>query len=409
MASSKGANEGTEREEDCVLSLLALKKQERSVTPELNANTARPSAKTADSSPLPVAAGATIPKKPLHVTQLPLHIPNTTRQVVAMNGIVSAHATPVRTNVPPTFPYGYQNAARLVAPPSRQVPMFPSANMMEEFWLTQAPVNGGMNLAKRKRNDYSHPLVQKQSLVPILPNGWEPDRDFDDTSPDAPLLPHYPQLRIDTVIGGSPLVKKQDRNLVPDALFVAMAQLEPCRLTIADKTGSYRKLELGFVGFCCKHCGGQPGFGRYFPSTQRSCAQTTSSQTIVKHMDSKCRYVPDTIRNVIVELERIHQHKELTNELGRPRYGARKVFFQRVWKRLREFTFSDEAEELTAQSLNETAATEQKEQDEKTAIEEEEDDADDDDESKEKSEAESTRESKHSFGQLPAKNKRARV
>jgi hypothetical protein len=126
-------------------------------------------------------------------------------------------------------------------------------------------------------------------------------------------------------------------------------------------------------------------------------------------MDSKCRYVPDTIRNVIVELERIHQHKELYNELGRPRYGARKVFFQRVWKRLREFTFSDEAEELTAQSLNETAATEQKEQDEQTASEEEEDDAHDDDESKEKSEAESPRESKHSFGQLPAKSKSARV
>lgn len=126
-------------------------------------------------------------------------------------------------------------------------------------------------------------------------------------------------------------------------------------------------------------------------------------------MDSKCRYVPDTIRNVIVELERIHQQQELNNELGRPRYGARKVFFQRVWKRVREFTFSDEADELTAQNLNETAAAEHKEQDEETASDEEEDDADDDDKSKEKSEAESTRESKHSFGQLPAKNKRARA
>ena len=131
------------------------------------------------------------------------------------------------------------------------------------FLSSQTPQNGALKLAKRKRNDCSHPLVQK-SLVPILPNGcgWDPDRDFDDTTPDAPLLPHYPQISIDEMIGGSPLVKKLDRNLVPDALFVAMAQLEPCRLTIADKTGSYRKLELGFVGFCCKHCGGQPGFGR---------------------------------------------------------------------------------------------------------------------------------------------------
>lgn len=75
------------------------------------------------------------------------------------------------------------------------------------------------------------------------------------------------------------------------------------------------------------------GFGRYFPNSVRSLAQTTTSQTILKHMGSKCRFCTPEVRNAILELQRQQAAREGLSS-GRPRYGSRKIFFQRVWARL---------------------------------------------------------------------------
>ena len=135
------------------------------------------------------------------------------------------------------------------------------------------------------------------------------------------------------LIGDSKLVSLQDRDLVPDCLFVAMAQMKPCRLQSADRVGCYKSRDIGFVGMCCMHCGGQPGFGRYYPNSVRSLAQTTTSQTILKHIGSKCQFCPPEIREAILELQR-HQAVREGFPTGRPRYGSRKIFFQRIWHRL---------------------------------------------------------------------------
>lgn len=131
----------------------------------------------------------------------------------------------------------------------------------------------------------------------------------------------------------SPLVLLEDRDLVPDALFVAMAQMHVCHLTQADRVGCYKERDIGFVGMSCKHCGGQPGFGRYYPNSVRSLAQTTTSQTILKHIGGKCRYAPSHIKAAVMQLQQEQAIQEGTVS-GRPRYGSRKVFFQRVWSRL---------------------------------------------------------------------------
>jgi len=129
------------------------------------------------------------------------------------------------------------------------------------------------------------------------------------------------------------LVVPKDRDLIPDALFVALGQMKACRLQQSDRVGCYKTRTLGFMGMCCKHCGGQPGFGRYFPNSVRSLAQTTTSQTILKHIGGKCRFCPPNVRKAVLELQRQQAHKEhLTT--GRPRYGSRKIFFQRMWARL---------------------------------------------------------------------------
>ena len=135
------------------------------------------------------------------------------------------------------------------------------------------------------------------------------------------------------LLDGSPLVLLEDRDLVPDALFVAMAQMHVCHLTQADRVGCYKERDIGFVGMSCKHCGGQPGFGRYYPNSVRSLAQTTTSQTILKHIGGKCRYAPSHIKAAVMQLQQEQAIQEGTVS-GRPRYGSRKVFFQRVWSRL---------------------------------------------------------------------------
>jgi hypothetical protein len=173
----------------------------------------------------------------------------------------------------------------------------------------------------------------------------------------------------------------KERDLVPDVLFACMAQMDIAQLGQADRVGCYKDRPIGFKvrsvvttyidilcvctahwhrfvasythtflhwslthtlnsiyffiqqGLACRHCGGQPGFGRFFPNSVRSLAQTTTSQTIVKHVISKCRFTPAKVRNAIIEL----QHQQMARETnGRPRYGSRKIFFQRIWGKLHD-------------------------------------------------------------------------
>jgi hypothetical protein len=139
------------------------------------------------------------------------------------------------------------------------------------------------------------------------------------------------------ILNESQLVSIHDRDLVPDYLLVALAQMVPCQLTAADKIGCYRNRELGFTGMSCKHCGGMPGFARFFPASVRSLAQTTTSHTIVKHIGSKCKSCPEEVRNAVLSLQKTFNEGEHVAKSGndvKPRYGSRKVFFQRVWNRL---------------------------------------------------------------------------
>ena len=75
--------------------------------------------------------------------------------------------------------------------------------------------------------------------------------------PGALSIP--PPFDFDHLLSGSDIVVMKDRDLVPDALFLAIAQMKPCKLAHADRVGCYKSRDIGFLGLCCKHCGGQPG------------------------------------------------------------------------------------------------------------------------------------------------------
>jgi len=142
-------------------------------------------------------------------------------------------------------------------------------------------------------------------------------------------------------VNDSELFEAKDADLVPPYLFLAMAQMQPCKLQKEDRVGCYKDRSIGFKGMCCKHCGGAPGFGKYFPATVRSLAQTTTSQTIIKHVANKCTKCPDDVKKLLKKL-----HKEGlaqggnygrggkdVNE-GKPKYGSRKIFFARLWAKI---------------------------------------------------------------------------
>lgn len=113
------------------------------------------------------------------------------------------------------------------------------------------------------------------SMGPIygLPAGMDLRQSFMERAGAQPVHtsshleePVVSEISWEHLLGDSKLVYMKDRDLVPDALFVVMAQMKACKLTQADRVGCYKNREIGFVGMCCKHCGGQPGFGRYYPT-----------------------------------------------------------------------------------------------------------------------------------------------
>jgi hypothetical protein len=249
--------------------------------------------------------------------------------------------------------------------------------------------------------NYAYGPASTSSDVPYISNRpYESEEPFVYNNRAPSLMdenaPGMTEMPWEMLLGDSKLVFLKDRDLVPDSLFVAMAQMKRCHLTDADRVGCYKSRELGFTGFCCKHCGGQPGFGKYFPASVRSLAQTTTSQTILKHIGSKCRFCPPHVRQAVVDLQRQQAIREGSSS-GRPRYGSRKIFFQRIWGRLhggtaQENAEDDDASHDTPSDIEEASAT-----------------SDDHDEADELSSSSSSLKRKARSGILPTqKNKRTK-
>lgn len=112
-----------------------------------------------------------------------------------------------------------------------------------------------------------------------------------DEEPGPPLPP------VDT----RPLVFPEDQPLISDYLYLTLEQMSPCVLMEADRVGCYKTRSVGFPGLACRHCVGQAGCGRYFPASEASLSQTTTSQTIMNHVRN-CRRCPVEIRENLGKL-----------------------------------------------------------------------------------------------------------
>lgn len=126
------------------------------------------------------------------------------------------------------------------------------------------------------------------------------------------------------LIRDSELILPEDRFMAPDHVLIAMAQLIPCKLTKADRKGVYKHLNIGFLGMCCRWCGGKPPRGRYFPNQESNCGRVDTHNAIVRHFDIDCEYCPPHIYMGMRAFER-GPHD---------RYGNRKGLAQHLWERI---------------------------------------------------------------------------
>mmetsp|Transcript_6015 Transcript_6015/g.8513 ORF Transcript_6015/g.8513 Transcript_6015/m.8513 type:complete len:1159 (+) Transcript_6015:162-3638(+) len=139
-----------------------------------------------------------------------------------------------------------------------------------------------------------------------------------------------------------PLVIPDDKPLISDYLYLTLEQMQPCRLMEADKVGCYKGRKVGFPGLACKHCVGQAGCGRYFPASEASLSQTTTSQTIMNHVRN-CRRCPIEIRENLELMKRARMGPD-GKRADKPKHGGRKVFFHRLWCRIQRVPMDEEEE-----------------------------------------------------------------
>lgn len=131
-----------------------------------------------------------------------------------------------------------------------------------------------------------------------------------------------------------PLVLPEDKPLITDYLYLALEQMQPTNLQESDRVGCYKGRRTGYPGLACRHCVGQAGCGRYFPASEASLSQTTTSQTLVNHVRN-CRRCPIEVREELELMKRSKNNNfDSKNSDSKPRHGGRKVFFHRLWCRI---------------------------------------------------------------------------
>lgn len=150
-------------------------------------------------------------------------------------------------------------------------------------------------------------------------------------------------------LGDCEWMSPMDVGVALDAVLLSVAQFKICSLTPDDRIGRYMQQEIGYVGICCKHCFGQPGYGRYFPSTLPSFVSSFPG-TAVKHIGEDCRGCPPVLTALVRELEISNQK----SPVRQPEHSGSKSLLQSVWNILRgtkaeDLAVLDEAKRSPAQ------------------------------------------------------------
>ena len=173
--------------------------------------------------------------------------------------------------------------------------------------------------------------AQAVSQTPAPPTQEEQPRYVLSAPQSSARLPNTPGgATWQQLLKDSPFISMHDIGVAPDAMVIALAQFELCLLTNDDRMGRYKHQEIGYVGICCKYCFGQPGYGRFFPSTSSSFV-SSFPQTVVKHVSEDCLGTPRWMMQLVQKTKDSGQRSDPT----RASHFGSKGLMERIWKVIR--------------------------------------------------------------------------
>jgi len=222
------------------------------------------------------------------------------------------------------------------------------------------PLSGPSVNSKEGRQKKKAPKTQSATSPAFMPLAEQmvslpPEREYEPLMEPEEMLPPPPP------VDSRPLVFPEDKDLISDYLYLTLEQMSPCVLMEADRVGCYKMRQVGFPGIACRHCVGQAGCGRYFPASEASLSQTTTSQTIMNHVRN-CRRCPIEIRENLEIMKRSKIGPD-GKRSDKPKHGGRKVFFHRLWCRIQGLPIEDALGEAPKPRKRKSPAKRKKEYD----------------------------------------------
>lgn len=128
-----------------------------------------------------------------------------------------------------------------------------------------------------------------------------------------------------------------DLSKLTDYYILLYSQVKRCAMNAADAASGNRKnnnVGVGFLGLCCRHCGGRPK-GSYFPTSSKNLQATPP--TMSTHL-LKCTSCPDIIKRSLKLAK--SKHKQ---DMIKMKSGAITSWYSEFWKRIQDPEFNGEA------------------------------------------------------------------
>mmetsp|Transcript_8650 Transcript_8650/g.14110 ORF Transcript_8650/g.14110 Transcript_8650/m.14110 type:complete len:232 (+) Transcript_8650:211-906(+) len=124
-------------------------------------------------------------------------------------------------------------------------------------------------------------------------------------------------------IEAPPLVILADKTTATAFSYLLLGQMQPCVFTEGLPTSS--------AGLACRHCFGEYGSGRFFPSSIKTLGDMSNTLNVLHDHMARCCKVP---KEVLEELEVARATHD--DERAKMKFGSQKAFFAKIWSRLHD-------------------------------------------------------------------------
>jgi len=130
-------------------------------------------------------------------------------------------------------------------------------------------------------------------------------------------------------IEGGPLVDPKYRHLATAYSYAVLSQMQACAFMESDQRNKRSYHPLGYAGLACRHCSGEDGRSRFFPSNLKTMSDTSKTLNVLHSHILRCRHCPLRVKVGLQNLRLRHDE-----ERSKMKFGSQKAFFIGVWNRL---------------------------------------------------------------------------